>query len=288
MGTRWERRLVSVVAGPGFGKTVLLATAAATEAGSSARVDVWLTCEPADAEAEHLLAGLVVASGLPADGIADLSDRVWAQAPRLVCFLLDDVHEVPEGSDGARLLGRLLTELPGNGRLVLASREPVPVPVSRLAAAGQVTRITERDLVFDSDEATAFAEARALPPDRMAAAGGWPALAELAATAGADLVPEYLWDEVLDRVGTERARLLAAFEAVGGGGDDVVGALARRSVTVDELVAAVPLVARAHDGEAALHPLWRPALRRLLAEAEVADVRRRAGSRCRPAQLVSP
>ena len=178
MGTRWERRLVSVVAGPGFGKTVLLATAAATEAGSSARVDVWLTCEPADAEAEHLLAGLVVASGLPADGIADLSDRVWAQAPRLVCFLLDDVHEVPEGSDGARLLGRLLTELPGNGRLVLASREPVPVPVSRLAAAGQVTRITERDLVFDSDEATAFAEARALPPDRMAAAGGWPALVD--------------------------------------------------------------------------------------------------------------
>ena len=56
---------------------------------------------------------------------------VWSLAPAPVCLVLDDVHEIPAASLGAGLLARLAVDLPSNGHLVLASREPVPRPLSR-------------------------------------------------------------------------------------------------------------------------------------------------------------
>ena len=268
---------MTVVAGPGFGKTVLLSTAVAADASADGRRDVWLTCEPADIDGDHLLGGLVEAFGLSSGvGLSELCDAVWSRAPVEVCFVFDDVHEVAPGSGGADLLGRLLVELPLNGHLVLASRDQAPLPLTRLVASGHVARLGERELVFDEQEMAVFAHARSLPPDVLAASGGWPALAELTAAAGVDLVLEYLWEQVLDQIGVERARLLAAFEVCGGGGAEIVSALAQRTMTVEELVADVPLVARAADGSGVLHPLWGPALRQCLNEAEVVHARRRA------------
>ena len=251
IAARWVRRLVTVVAGPGFGKTVLLATAVAADARAEGRRDVWLTCEPADIDGDHLLGSLLEAFGLSSGlALSDLCDAVWSLAPGEVCFVFDDVHELPPGSGGADLLGRLLAELPQNGHLVVASRDRAPLPLARLGASGHLARLDEGELMFDEHEMAAFAHARSLRPEVLAASSGWPALAELTATAGVDLVPEYLWEHVLDRIGDERARLLAAFEICGGGDGEIVSALAQREMTVSELVADVPLVAPPQMGPA--------------------------------------
>lgn len=236
-----------------------------------------MSCEPDDSDGDHLIEGLLEAFGSTGNiGVDELYDAVWALAPQQVCFALDDVHEVPTGSEGAALLARLVSDLPGNCHLVMASRDAVPVPVARLAASGQLDRIQEADLVFDEGELDAFAEARHVDPLLLASTGGWPALAELTASAGADLVLDYLWEEVLDRVGRERAELLACFAAVGGGDDRIASALAGRKLRVDDLVAGVPLVHRTAAGVAALHPLWAPSLRSLLDRSAVDEARRRA------------
>ena len=123
LAERWDRRLVTIVAGPGFGKTVQL-TAAMSDGSHPARArDVWLSCDARDDDAEHLTAGLYAACGLPAgDDLDNIVDWVWAQAPSPVCFLFDDVQEIGAGSGGASVLGRLVDDLPNNGHVVLASR----------------------------------------------------------------------------------------------------------------------------------------------------------------------
>ena len=200
-------------------------------------------------------------------------DDVWTRAPCEVCIVLDDVHEIPAGSPGAALVARLAVELAANGHLVLASRDTVPVPLGRWAASGQLLRIGEADLVFDDIELAAFARAHQVEPSLLASTGGWPALAALTASAGADLVADYLWEEVLIRHGRERAHLLAQFVAAGGGDDQVMSVLAGRPMSVDDVVGLVPLVGRAPDGWAVLHPLWEPAMRGVLTDAEAAAAR---------------
>ena len=275
---RWDRRLTTLIAGPGFGKSALLAESHRTTADGT-RHDAWLTCEPGDAGGEHLLAGAAVATGLDADAsLPELVDAVWARAPQHVCLVLDDAHEIPWPSPGADVLSTLLVELPGNGHLALASRHVVPLHTARLAAAGQLVRIDEDDLLLRDDELDALAEARGVDVAVLARSGGWPALAELLASAGEDLVPEYLWEEVLDRMGPSRAALLARFGLVGGGGDDVVAELAGRPMTALELVRSVPLVSRTADGWVELHALWTPALRRLVDDDQRLDDLRHVGS----------
>ena len=263
LAQRWDRRLVTIVAGPGFGKTSLLAQALMPEQPLRG-VDVWLTCEPADESVEHLGGGIAAALGLSPDAdLREVCDADWTRAPQVVALVFDDVHEVPPSSPGAELLTRLLADLPGNGRMVMSSRVAVPVPTARLAAAGQLVRITELDLAFDVDEVAAFAEARDVEPSLLGQISTWPALAELTATAGADLVFDYLWEEVLHRLGPHRVELLARLAAVGGGDDEIVAVLAGQDVRIDATLEGVPLVRRA-DGWAALHPLWGPALRHVV------------------------
>ena len=161
MARRWDHRVVTVVAGPGFGKTALL-VAAMTHSRPEEGLDIWLSCEPGDRSATHLAGALARVLGLPSGADLDrILDAVWSRAPGKVCLILDDVHEIPAGSDGAALLARLATDLAGNGHLVLASRDGVPVPLARLAAGGQLIRLSEPDLVFDPIELEAF---RRRPP----------------------------------------------------------------------------------------------------------------------------
>jgi LuxR family transcriptional regulator, maltose regulon positive regulatory protein len=275
---RWDRRLTTVIAGPGFGKSALLAESHRASS-DDAHHDAWLTCEPRDAGGDDLLAGIAVAAGLHADAsLPELVDAIWARAPDQLCVVLDDVHEVPGGSPGAGVLAALVAELPGNGHVVLASRDVAPVPTARLAAAGELVRVGEDDLLLRHDELEALAVARGVDVAILERSGGWPALAELLASAGEDLVPEYLWEEVLDRLGRARAELLARFGLVGGGGDEVVAALVEDPPTAAELVRSVPLVSRTADGWVGLHALWEPALRRLVDEERRLDDLRRVGA----------
>src|SRR5512143_593329 len=57
--------LTTVVAGPGFGKTNLLAQAVAENRLVPRGVDLWLGCQPGDASVSVLAAGLLAALDAP-------------------------------------------------------------------------------------------------------------------------------------------------------------------------------------------------------------------------------
>ena len=80
---RFDRRLTTVVAGPGFGKTALLTSALAENELQPRGVDVWLQCRPDDADAAELAAGLLTALGRQAEPTVDaVIDAPWSRAPR--------------------------------------------------------------------------------------------------------------------------------------------------------------------------------------------------------------
>jgi len=58
---RFERRLTTLVAGPGFGKTSLLAQAVAENRLSPRGVDAWVGCQPEDSVASMLARKLLAA-----------------------------------------------------------------------------------------------------------------------------------------------------------------------------------------------------------------------------------
>lgn len=275
--SRWDARITVIQAGPGFGKTTLLAAALAEAATDGVRHDVWLCCEPSDESADHLCAGLAAALGVSSVADVDaLVDAVWSHAPNDVCLVLDDVHEIPVDSPGAALLQRLADDLPANAHLVLASRDAVPVRTARLAAADALVRLSERDLTFTSAELETFARTRAVDSSLLSSTGGWPALAELTASTGQELVTNYLWEEVLAQMGAERSATFARLVVVGGGDDDIASAVAGDAVRVDDVVAGLPLIARSGDGWRSPHPLWTPAVRHLVGPDETREALRNA------------
>jgi ATP/maltotriose-dependent transcriptional regulator MalT/DNA-binding SARP family transcriptional activator len=274
MALRWQRRVVTVAASPGFGKTALLVSAMAQPLPTADCVDVWLSCEATDADATQLLADLGRALGVPdCQSIADLTAAVWMWAPGEVCLVLDDAHEIPPASDGARALGELVASLPRNGHVVVGTRGTVPFPVARLASQRELEQIRESDLAFDASELASFAAARRVDVQVLSSSGGWPAVAELAATAGSDLVFEYVWEEILSTLGDARAHELARLAVAGNADDLIAEALVPGAGGAEALVAGVPLVERTATGWVALHPLWHPVLRRLLPEVEADECR---------------
>jgi LuxR family transcriptional regulator, maltose regulon positive regulatory protein len=267
-----------VSAGPGFGKTTVLAAAAQRDVPADSSTH-WLTCDPADAEAMSL--GTAIAETLGVDGPSEpdaIARAVWMRTPTQVCLVLDDVHEIPADSSGARWLSRLVDQLPENFHLVLATRSAIPISLARIAAQGHLGRLDERDLLFDDDELQSFAKARQVDLSVLASSGGWPALAELSAAAQEDLVYEFVWDEILEHLGRERVRHLALLAVVGGGDDDILQMITGSDGPIVDLVRGVPLVTSNDQGWLVLHSLWQPVLRPLLTRQDIEGACRAAAS----------
>ena len=145
---RFSRRIVTVVAPAGFGKTTLLAQAIADNAGATGSVDVWFGCTSDDDAASTLTDGLCRAMGIepqpsPVAAVEALAEAIWHQAPAQVAVVVDDVHLIAPDSAGAGVIASLVAALPQNGHLVLAGRSPPPVPLARLEVAGDVARLGE-------------------------------------------------------------------------------------------------------------------------------------------------
>ena len=304
---RWHTPVTVVAAPAGYGKTTLLAQALAANAAAPVGVDCWLTCEPDDESASSLAEGLqqALAAALPGDA-ADLGDRVgwgtraderdgagrgerpeggdpaahvaeamWQRSPTQVALVVDDVHEIAAGSAAADLLAQVVQDLPANGHLVLAGRGPPPLRLARLELAGHLVRLDEHDLAFTPDELDRFAAVRGVPVERLATCGGWPALAELGATAGPDATADYVGQEVLAGRPDARRRL-ALLAHLGTVDDEVAHAALGDHVDLDALLAGVPLVTRSPDGTCTLHGMWRSLLAQEVTTDEVAGARRRA------------
>ena len=277
--TRWERRVVAVVGGPGLGKTTLLGQAVAENLLAPRGDDLWVGVEARDATGDGLGRAIARALGAPAELGADplaVADVVWQRSPTALCLLLDDVHVLPAGSDGARWLGELVDHLPANAHVVLAGRTDPPVPLTRLRTRGEALVVNEDELRFSDEELADFGARRGVDAERFGDTGGWPAMAELAASVERHLAGAYVWEEVLEPLGTERRRVLAVVCDLGGADDDLATAALGTPVELGRVLDGVPLVAAGDDGWRVPHALWRTVDGIGLDDADRAAVRGRA------------
>jgi DNA-binding SARP family transcriptional activator len=287
---RWQHRVTSLIGGPGLGKTTLLAQAIAENRMAPRGDDVWIGVEEQDADADRLARVVATAiagrgdedhynSSSRTDAILDpgvVADAVWHRSPTEACIVLDDIHHLPPGSTGATWLTDLITALPTNGHVVFASRYEPPIPLTRIGIQGAVLRLDESDLRFDDEELDGFAARRGLDPERFGQTGGWPAMAAMAASVEQRFTGKYLWEEVLEPLGTVRRHILAVLSDIGGADDQLMSAAVGTTVDLDQALDGVPLVARGADGWHVAHGLWRSAPAIALAPMERAEVRRRA------------
>src|SRR5262245_52340078 len=207
-----HRRLTSVVAGAGFGKTTLLTSWAA------GTTSAWHSLTPGDRTLGLIVREVTDAlrarvPGLPPDLVAavsgprgpdtgtDEAGRAQAYAgricealaerqPRDLVLVLDDVEAIDGAAESTAFVAGLCRQAPTTLHVVLSSRRDPPFPVARLRGQGLVLDLSAGDLAFTGEE-TAQVVRAALGEEaepRLAAGlheltGGWPAAVRLAAEA---------------------------------------------------------------------------------------------------------
>jgi LuxR family maltose regulon positive regulatory protein len=235
--------LTLVMAPPGYGKTTLL-----TQWGENdGRRFLWLTLDDADDDASRMLVYLVTALNEAVPLGPEVFPRPPEPGPGFVAFalprvaraltsasepfvlVLDDVHVVHD-RNALEVLAMIVQNIPAGSQVVLAGRDPPPLPLSRLLVSGSLTTINTQQLAMTLHEGTQLLHAAGLPVGGSEAAmlvertEGWPAglylaalalreerhLGEaLASFAGGDaLVSEYLRDEMLDRLPLDRLEFM--------------------------------------------------------------------------------
>ena len=288
---RWEHRVTSVVGGPGLGKTTLLAQAVAENRLAPRGEDAWIGLDQGDADgvvlARDVMAAVSAGRGDRAAGMiqgttdeapapATVADAVWRRAPTALCLVVDDVHWLAPGSRGAIWLTALIDAMPANGHVLLSGRWSPAMPLARLDMQGDVLRLSEDDLRFSDDELAGFAALRGVAIGQLEETGGWPAMAELAASVGRDLAGDYLWEEVLEPLGPERRKVLAVLSDLGGANESLASAALGGPVDLARVLDGVPLVAQGAGGWRVPHPLWHGVPALTLANDERIAARRRA------------
>ena len=270
LAERFQRRLTTVVAAAGFGKTAALALAVENNLLDPMGRDIWLSATPRDADIEHFASGLARSVDVDNTGGSDeilerLHDAIWAQAPNEVAIVIDDAHLI-DSDEGRRFLVRLLDELPTNAHLVLASRTPLGIPAARLRVHGQLLELTVADLELSDEEVDVLvAHRRDGASDQPVDAHFDKALprhaatADLALAAGRTAGADFLWEEILTHIDPDRLGALQRASVVEVLDPEVVEELTDGRFTLDELIADIPLTERS-DHTVRLHALLRDAL----------------------------
>jgi DNA-binding SARP family transcriptional activator/tetratricopeptide (TPR) repeat protein len=166
-----SRRLVSIIAGAGYGKSTLLAQALER----SPHPWVWLACDGRMGDAgvffAHLAAGieqrfpgfgaqLAQGRGMESQAAA-LCNEILATVPDDIVVAIDDVHLL-DGTDGAAALALLVRELPPQVHLAISGRISLTLPLARLRAAGEVKEFSERELSLSTSESLELLRNRGL------------------------------------------------------------------------------------------------------------------------------
>jgi LuxR family maltose regulon positive regulatory protein len=162
--------VVSIVAPPGYGKTMLLADWAA----GARREIAWLTLDDFDNAPSVFLTYVAAALDRvqPVDpslgrALRVSGTRILASAvPRLAselhrwsrpgALVLDDVHRLTDRTC-LDALGALLDHLPRGLQVILASRTMPDLPFGRLRANWRLLEIGRSELAFNAEEARALA-----------------------------------------------------------------------------------------------------------------------------------
>ncbi len=286
-GERWARRVVTLVAGPGFGKSVLLAQLSAENRLAPRGAELVVACSGSDGSPAAFLGRLTEAldqavSTSPATSPAPISlgallcelARRW---PLGVCVMVDDAHHITATADGGRMLSQLITEAPLPVHFVLASRRPVK-GLASLRARGEVLDVGERELALSSAELQELATIHGTDLDVIARSGGWPAVACVSAAYGIDSAGDYVWETVLEHLDERHRRVLAVATAVGPCDRELLRAAVDAGDEGDfELLAELPLVT-ARDGELIVHDLWRRTVQGALTDDDRRDAVARAAA----------
>jgi LuxR family maltose regulon positive regulatory protein len=209
-------KLILVAAPAGFGKTSILGDWLAAQGGDE-RV-AWVSLDERDNDTLQFWTYVVTAVNRGEDGVGAAalalltSGRAPVEAalatlvndldasPRRFVIALDDFHVIdnPVIRSGVEFL---LDNLPGNVRLVIASRADPALPLARLRTRGELVEIRAADLRFTPAEASAYLnEVMGLDVTEgdVAALGerteGWIAALQLAALSmqGRDDLPSFI------------------------------------------------------------------------------------------------
>lgn len=282
------RRLTTVVADAGFGKSTLLADWAG---GVNC---AWYSAAPEDASLAAFSRGITDALRLrvpalsvgeagslvtaPGPGasldepgrargfVAAVCEDLQAQLRRDLVLVIDDVHEV-ESSPGALLvIEALCRQAPSRLHLVLTSRSDLPFPIERLRGQGQVLELSSADLAFDVAEVRALLESVVGSGDvgiasaLQQATGGWPAATRLALEALRS-VPEEERRLALTRITRPQGPLIAYLAAeVFANERPEVELLVRRAAALERFTPALCEALGVSNADVVLHTLARRGL----------------------------
>ncbi len=267
LAERWRRRLITVTAPAGFGKTTALAQARADNAEDPTGLDVVVSCR--EVHRRPLALANEILKVLGADPVSQQSaddelvehvvHAVIGLAPNLVCIVLDDVHRLGDEPIVGRFLMGLLADLPTQGSLLLAGRTLPTLATSRLRAADQLVSVDGDDLRFDDDEVRELTSRHDGVPGAVIGLDGWPAAVRLALVSGSSAPSELLLEDVAGGLGREARRLLVAGSMMGEVTPVAAAALAP-TIDLDHFAAHTPLVGRTVGGGLRPHDLWDDAL----------------------------
>ena len=297
-----DDRLVTIIAGAGYGKTTVLRLAV-----DRLRTPwVWCSCDERLDDGglllRHLAAGLALrypgfgarltGSGTLRDQVDDFCEEVAETVPEDVVMILDDVHLLPPPAQD--VVAALVDELPSAGHLAIAGRAPLPLPLARLRA-GHLLELGEPDLALTVAEAAGLLDAVGvrLADGEVARlhsdVEGWAAGLILSAQAGGgEGRPqiEYLAEEVLMRQPPDVQRFLLETSILDRFDPLLAEAVTRRpdaGAVIADLVSRHLFTVRLGDDAASVryHHLFQAFLRRRLQEEPadgVCELHRRAAA----------
>lgn len=214
-----RRRLTSIVAGPGFGKSTLAASIATVRGWS------WYLLDGSDRSADVFAHGLLDALALDAPDAAGLISALDESIAEDRVLVVDDVQELGSSGPGVHLLEALVRQAPPELHFVLCSRDEPPFAVERLRGQGQVVDIDASMLTFSGDEVKDVVGGDLgleLGDPIRDVTGGWPAAVQLTAEM-LQSTPEHERTDALAELGRSRGRLVSylAREVLDREGDDV-------------------------------------------------------------------
>lgn len=275
---RWQTPITTIVAGAGFGKSTVVAQARRLQSLAPDGLEVYHRCDDGDEAASRLAASIVrsvdrdrATSREPVDSVLDALASV---APVPVCLILDDVHELPEGSSGAQLVSDLLERLPHDAHLVLVGRRLPALRIAHLQAADAVLHIDAGELSFSSAELREIAGQAGRPFESVERLGGWPALVRLTLTAPVGASRQYLWDEVVTNLDPDLRATLPFLALAGELDRHDIERLVGHEVDPERLAARIPLVGLSDRGSVRCHQLWRDVANRVWERRDVEEARR--------------